>query len=391
MTSTAVPEDTPEGTIVPAANEYDMNYNMMEPLDDIICGKESPFIGPNPTPMTRSASSSVVQAHMTNMAWMNGPTTAHPIHNSHIQPPSHQLHQLKLHPQGPGTPPDTPPGFSPPATSLPPSPPFVPQQTTAIVEEMWTTSYNRYLEPLDLRHGPQLYPDPLEQQPFYVDRKWELVQQRQTQLQMPLMPAIKHQHPQQPHPNQQHPHQQQQQLHLQHHQQPQQPPHQTHHSNNENSNHQELSRSTSLLHISDDDLLSLTVRDLNRRLHSMTKEDQAHIKQRRRTLKNRGYAQSCRYKRQEQKSKLEIENGELKDKISLINQQLNQTSREIESLRKERDQILRENHQLRQQQQQSGNPHQQLQTHQHHNQHQLPGLHNQQQQQQTSSSNLYDI
>jgi len=399
--SSTVEESAPEsGNLIPHT-EYDMNYNMpLEPLEDILCGKESPFISPNSIPMSRSsASSSVVQAHMSNMSWMNIP--AHPIHSHHLQPSGHQLHPLKIHQNGPGTPPDTPPGFSPATGSHPPSPPFVgPQQTTAIAEDIYGVSpYNRYLEPLDLRHGPQIYPpDPLEQQPFYVDRKWELVQQRPSQLQMPLMPSVKqHQHPQ--HPHQQHPHHphHQQHLHLQHHQQQSQQ--QSHHNNNDGNSSASSDGSghpmRSLMQIGDEELLSLTVRDLNRRLHSLTKEDQATIKQRRRTLKNRGYAQSCRTKRQEQKSKLEIENGELKRKISIINQQLSQTSQEVEVLRKERETFIRENHQLRS----GGSALQQIQNnnnnntsnnnnntrHQQHHSQQMPGLH------QSSSSSLYDI
>lgn len=404
-----------EGTIVPA-NEYELSY-MMEPLDDIICGKESPFVSNGNHPASSALGpthgpAAVVQTHMTNTTWMNSYTTPHPIHNHHLQPMTHQIHQIKIHPQGPGTPPDTPPGFSPTNTSHPPSPQFAPQQTTAIVEELWSTSYNRYLEPrfsdsviksclepLDLRHGPpHLYPDPLDQQPFCVDRKYECFQQRQTQLQMPLMPV-----------------KQQQQLHHHHHQQLHHQPaiNQQQQQQQQQSahplNHPGQMLTASHFEISDDELLGLTVRDLNKRLHSMTKEMQTQVKQRRRTLKNRGYAQSCRTKRQEQKSKLEIENGELKDKLSQINQQLSQTVRENENLRKEREGIIRENHLLRQHQPSSQHQHQQQQhqqqqqhlslrhqqqqqqqQHHHTQQHsQLSGLHTPQQQ--TSPQSLYDI
>ncbi|XP_047736583.1 transcription factor MafB [Hyalella azteca] len=354
------------GTIIPS-NDYEMNF-MMEPLDDIICGKESPFISPSAPMITRSAAAagaSVVQTHMTNTTWMNNHPAAHPIHNHHLQPTTHQIHQIKIHPQGPGTPPDTPPGFSPISAPLPPSPPFVPQQTTAIVEEMWaaTTSYNRYLEPLDLRHGPpQLYPDPIDQQPFYVDRKWELVQQRQTQLQMPLIPIKQHHHHHHHHQPPPHHHQQQPAIHHQH--QPQQTA-----SHLSSADHQSQLLTASHYEISDEELLGLSVRDLNKRLHSMNKDMQTQVKQRRRTLKNRGYAQSCRTKRQEQKSKLEIENGELKEKLSAINQQLSLRAREIESLRKENEVVIRENHLLRHQQHQQQQQQQQAQQSQHQHQH----------------------
>ena len=59
--------------------------------------------------------------------------------------------------------------------------------------------------------------------------------------------------------------------------------------------------------ISDERLLSLSVRELNRQLKrsGLTKSQATKMKQRRRTLKNRGYAASCRNKRLEVKDVLE--------------------------------------------------------------------------------------
>ena len=61
--------------------------------------------------------------------------------------------------------------------------------------------------------------------------------------------------------------------------------------------------STSNGPITDDLLVTLTVRELNRQLKTsgMSKSEMIKMKQRRRTLKNRGYAASCRNKRLEQK------------------------------------------------------------------------------------------
>jgi transcription factor MAFF/G/K len=63
--------------------------------------------------------------------------------------------------------------------------------------------------------------------------------------------------------------------------------------------------------ISDDALLKLGVKELNKLLKSVTAEERSKLKKRRRILKNRGYAANCRTKRMSYKEILEMEKNEL--------------------------------------------------------------------------------
>ena len=68
-----------------------------------------------------------------------------------------------------------------------------------------------------------------------------------------------------------------------------------------------------LIQIPDEELKSISVRELNRKLKQSgcTKEQMINIKQRRRTLKNRGYAANCRTKRQTQTHQLTLDLQEI--------------------------------------------------------------------------------
>lgn len=67
--------------------------------------------------------------------------------------------------------------------------------------------------------------------------------------------------------------------------------------------------------IPDDELTNLSIRDLNQRLRSLPKEEAQKIRRRRRSLKNRGYATSCRQRRTALKESLQTENQRLKDQL----------------------------------------------------------------------------
>ena len=85
--------------------------------------------------------------------------------------------------------------------------------------------------------------------------------------------------------------------------------------------------------VSDNDLVLLSVRELNRQLRGLTKEEIAKLKQRRRTLKNRGYAASCREKRISQREELEMERSSLRLQVEDLQKENSRVKTELESLR----------------------------------------------------------
>lgn len=84
------------------------------------------------------------------------------------------------------------------------------------------------------------------------------------------------------------------------------------------------------INLTDEVLVNLPVKDLNTVLRGYSDDEIYRIKQRRRTLKNRGYAQNSRTKRVRQKEDLEVERQQLQA-------DLEQLARENDNLKRERD------------------------------------------------------
>lgn len=85
--------------------------------------------------------------------------------------------------------------------------------------------------------------------------------------------------------------------------------------------------------VKDDELIKLTVRDLNRRLRNLTKEEKVKLKQRRRLLKNRGYAQTCRTRRIMNQKQLYDENQKLKELLQQATYERNLYQTKYENLK----------------------------------------------------------
>lgn len=83
-----------------------------------------------------------------------------------------------------------------------------------------------------------------------------------------------------------------------------------------------------LLQLTEEQLVSLSARDLNRLCRELPEDVVKQLKKRRRTLKNRGYAYNSRVRRVSQKNQLEKERDELKKQISQLQERLKGMERE---------------------------------------------------------------
>jgi len=92
-------------------------------------------------------------------------------------------------------------------------------------------------------------------------------------------------------------------------------------------------------HISDDELKNLSVRDLNQRLKCLPKAEAKTLKRRRRNLKNRAYATSCRQRRIALKERLEAENQHLKEQLREAKEHLRRAVQDRDSYKKRFDQL----------------------------------------------------
>lgn len=101
--------------------------------------------------------------------------------------------------------------------------------------------------------------------------------------------------------------------------------------------------------IDDNQLIALSVRDLNRRLHGCPRDMIQRIKQKRRTLKNRGYAQNCRTKRIALRCELEKTNRHLISERERLNQDFEALKRENEKAYQQRDEAIRQKNYYQQQ------------------------------------------
>jgi len=93
--------------------------------------------------------------------------------------------------------------------------------------------------------------------------------------------------------------------------------------------------------IADQDLINIDIKELNKMLkeRGISKELAVRLKQRRRTLKNRNYASSCREKKDEEILGLERLKGQEVDEVSRMEEENRRIRTEIEEMEKKYNRI----------------------------------------------------
>jgi len=95
--------------------------------------------------------------------------------------------------------------------------------------------------------------------------------------------------------------------------------------------------------IADKDLIDIDIKELNKMLkeRGVAKELAVRLKQRRRTLKNRNYASSCREKKDEEISGLERLKGQEVEEVTRMEEENQRIREEIESMERRYDRIAK--------------------------------------------------
>lgn len=97
--------------------------------------------------------------------------------------------------------------------------------------------------------------------------------------------------------------------------------------------------STSAEAVSDTELANMSSRSFNLLLQSLSKPEARALKRRRRTVKNRSYAATCRLRRVEQQRDLKHESDRLREELRIATEQLNEVRRQLVDYRSEIDQM----------------------------------------------------